>query len=134
MKMHQQIALKATMVIVAGIATAAGLISTPAMAQVRESEMLRAQGDMLRRVGTDVDAYARKIGLSESYSSFCHTQLSLDTRHEQDGSVPFGVNYHSFKDAKELEIAIFAREAYERSYLILCLARAKASLREAERP
>ena len=59
--------------------------------------------------------------------------MHLDTRHETDGFIPFGVNYLEVKDTEQLEEIISAREAYERSYLILCLARAKAALREAGR-
>lgn len=108
-------------------------IATPGLASLPELQVSRAQAQMLKRIDAAVAAYADKIGVSEDLITYCRSQMFLDTRHQADGSIPFGVNYQAIENESQLEVILSVREAYETNYLILCLARAKITLDQAER-
>lgn len=74
---------------------------------------------MLNRIGAAVDAYAASVALDGSYVTYCYTQLGLATRHEPDGSIPYGVNYNTIRTEQELRSIIEVREAFETNYLRL---------------
>lgn len=116
-------------------AIAASLIFTvPASATVSDAEQMRAQGDMLRREDAAIKAYAGKIGVSDELVSYCQTRLNMETANAPAGMIPFGVDYRTIEDTKQLSTIIYARESYETSYIKLCLANAKKALKDAERP
>lgn len=102
---------------------------------VSKDDVQRAQGEMLMRVLDAVNSYARQINIEHGYVNYCLEELHLRTReHPTDGYIPFGVNYKKITDSENLARVIKSRENYERSFLILCLANAKNTLREAGRP
>lgn len=99
---------------------------------VSQEDVQKAQVAMLGRVSDAAYAYAKKIGIDESYVSYCYTEMGMHTDAQPDnGKIPFGVNYNNIRDAENLATIINVREAYERSYLTLCLANAKAALNRA---
>ena len=102
---------------------------------VSQKDVMQAQFQMLNRVSTTVNQYAEKIGMDPAWISYCRSQMRLQTfQHPTDGAIPFGVNYNSITDSETLDNVIYARESFERGYLILCLARTKNELVEADKP
>lgn len=91
------------------------------------------QGQMLTREIAEVRGYAAHIGMTD-YVSYCQVKMAdeIDLQPRLTGEVPWGVNYHAI-DRQTLTLTLRAREDFERSYLKLCLANAKNSLRDAER-
>ena|ERR1039458_4405991 len=119
----------------AGIAIVIICSGPVSAAPVTQQEVSRAQGAMLIRVQKAVAAYAQKIGIDASYVSYCQSELDRKTDVlPSNGLIPFGVDYNSITDSDNLKIILDSREAYERSSQILCLARAKASLKAASQP
>jgi hypothetical protein len=107
--------------------------STASADPVSRDQVMRAQGDLERRVDLAVATYAAHIGMMQ-YTQYCLTEMNRVTSgHTIDGSIPFGVNYNEITDSDMLAHVVQVRESYERSFQILCLANAKNSLREAER-
>jgi hypothetical protein len=106
--------------------------ASPVAAQiVSVTEAGQAQVEMFNRIESAASAYATSIALDGSYVSYCMTSLQLQTRgHPNDGSIPYGVNYNNIT-ATTLQTVINIREAYERNFLIVCLATAKAALNNA---
>ena len=93
-----------------------------------------AQARMLERIRADVTRYASEIGIPQEFVTFCQIELHLKTyAHPTDGYIPLGVNYNQISDQNQLNEVIAAREAYERSFLTLCLANAKKILQDARR-
>jgi hypothetical protein len=117
-------------IIVLGLAA----LTVSANAQVSELDAGRAQGEMHSRVNESINAYVKRIGIDPSYYGYCRTKMYLETRHDNDGSIPFGVNYRNIKDSEQLNIIISVREEFERSFLTLCLADAKRAIKAAEGP
>lgn len=117
-------------------AVAVGIFSAPVVAEpVSEETVQRVQGEMMNRVSEAAARYARQISLDQTYVSYCNGELYLKTyQHPANGYIPFGVNYNEIRDSERLSLVLSSREAYEKSYLILCLANAKNALREAARP
>lgn len=115
------------------LASLAILSSSPAAAQaVSYDEAGRAQGEMLTRVSAAADAYAKSIGIGDGYITYCRVKLNMvGDGHPKDGSIPFGINYRDVT-RETLTLTISAREAFERSFLTLCLAEAKNTLRSAQ--
>ena len=102
---------------------------------VSQKDVQRAQGEMLMRVQDAVNRYARQINIEHGYVNYCSNELHLRTReHPADGFIPFGVNYKKITDSETLALILSSHENYERSFLILCLANAKNTLREAGQP
>lgn len=93
-----------------------------------EGQITQAQMQMHQRVNSAVDVYARSIGVESDLITYCRSQMFLDTRHQIDGSIPFGVDYSDVKDAGHLSVIIGIREEYEKNYLKICLAKAKSAL------
>jgi hypothetical protein len=111
------------------LATFALALSASATAEVSELQSVEAQAAMFKRIDEAVAAYVQQSGIDESYVGYCRTKLSMDTNAvPADGSIPFGVNYNKIATADELSTVIAARENFERSYLILCIANAKSAL------
>jgi hypothetical protein len=109
------------------------LVASQAAAQPASTQPFnreRAQGAMLMRVQKVTDEYAAALGLAPSVVSYCHTKLRLDTRHEADGSIPYGFNYRTSAD-EQVQLTLDVREAFETTYLKLCLADVKAKLSSA---
>jgi hypothetical protein len=102
---------------------------------VAESDVQIAQLDMLNRISEATIQYAEKISLDDSYITYCKSELYLKTyQHPPNGYVHFGINYGEITDSERLNLVINSREAYEKSFIILCLANAKNILNEAEDP
>lgn len=118
------------------VAAFVSLCSVPAIAEpVTEAMVQKAQDEMISRVSEAAARYARQISLDQAYVSHCNGELYLKTyQHPANGYIPFGVNYNEIRDSERLNLVISSREAYEKSFLILCLANAKSALREAARP
>jgi hypothetical protein len=109
------------------------LLSNPAVAQLSQAETGRAQVEMQIRIERAVDSYVQKIGMRDGFVSYCQNEMHLQSAtHPKNGIIPFGVSYSNITDRDQLHMIIGIRENYERSYLILCLARAKKLLSEAE--
>jgi hypothetical protein len=117
---------------VGGLALAACLLAGSASAQLAtDEEAARAQDEMYARILPVVNGYAASIGLDQGYVSYCETSLNMLTNTQpKDGLMPFGVTYLAIPRVK-LKNTIAVREAFEKSYLTLCLAKAKATLRAA---
>lgn len=92
-----------------------------------------AQGAMLSRIQEETTRYALSLGLDDSYIIYCSVRMHFDTRHETDGWIPYGVNYNTIRSQRELDQVIATREAFETSYLRLCLADARVTLDAAQR-
>jgi hypothetical protein len=92
----------------------------------------RAQVEMFRRIEKATTNYARQIDISENYIAYCHLELHIKTyAHPRNGHIPFGIDYNSIADQGTLDRIISARENYETSFIILCLAKAKKTLADA---
>ena len=84
---------------------------------------------MLNRVSSEIDAYAERIGIDHDFVTYCRTEMNIRTDGlPDDGSIPFGIQYSEIFDKDELNLIIEVREAYERSFMMLCLANAKNAL------
>lgn len=94
----------------------------------------RPQGEMLTRIEKAIDSYASRLNVPSSVVVYCRVQLQLDTRSAADGAIPFGVNYNTIATQEKLKNVIYVREAYETTYLKLCISRAKRDLDAAESP
>jgi hypothetical protein len=107
-------------------------IAAPALAQqVTSQEAGRAQVEMMRRVSGAVREYATSIDIDPGYIDYCQTKLNeVGRASANDGSIPFGFNYGT-ATRQTLKMQIDTREVFERSYMILCLAEAKNTLRAA---
>ena len=103
----------------------------PAFAQSLDVD--KAQADMHKRISATVDSFARRIGAGRDLYTYCSIELSLHTQHAADGSYPHGVNYNNLRSQRELDAVIEIREAHERNYLLLCIARAKRDLDAVEK-
>lgn len=110
------------------VAVVAICTNPPVRALAQDLEPLKAQFEMLERINAAVSSFASSIGAGSDLQTYCHIELSMHTRQPADGLVPFGVNYNNIRSQDELDQIIDAREAYERNYLMLCLARAKRDL------
>ncbi len=89
--------------------------------------------DMWKRIEAYTSAYADRIGIGDPYWQYCHIKLTMSTANEPtNGLPPYGVNYNTIRNDAELKKVIDAREAYEKSYLVLCLADTKRILNQAE--
>ncbi len=96
-------------------------------------DISKAQGEMTTRIYEKARQYLKKIGISDTYLYYCTQELHLHTyEHPANGYIPFGVNYNTIKDRKNLEYIISSREDYETSYILLCLANSKNTLTKAE--
>jgi hypothetical protein len=94
-----------------------------------------AQGQMFTRINAAVEQRATELGLGKDVVTYCRIELNLHASHvPADGSVPFGVNYNEIKTTAELNTVIEVREAYEKTFLLLCLSRAKRDLSLAKEP
>ena len=94
----------------------------------------RAQVQMLNRIEEAVKAYGRSIDISENWIGYCQQELYLKTyAHPQNGYSHFGINYNSITDRKRLDEILSARQNYETSSIILCLANAKKTLADARK-
>ncbi len=111
----------------------ASLFGTPAFgAPVNQAEVDLAQSEMLRRIMDAVALYARSINIGNDYVNYCYQELHLKTEgHPANGSIPFGINYRQITDSDRLAQVLSVREAYEKSFLTICLANAKNALRDA---
>ncbi len=104
-------------------------VSLPVSAFAQSIDTDRAQGEMYSRVDAAVTAFARRIGAGNDLLDYCWLELHLHTRqHPVDGFIPFGVNYNNIRSQTKLNLVIVMRETYERTYLSLCIARAKRDL------
>ena len=102
-------------------------------AGVTDTDSTKAQTEMLSRVHKEAEEYARRIKISDAYIGYCSHEMHLHTyNHPYNGYIPFGVNYNSINSARRLESIISSREAYEKAYMILCLANSKNTLSKAE--
>jgi hypothetical protein len=75
----------------------------------RETEKLQAKVDAARALTfrqaaeAAIEPYARDLGLDRSYVVYCNVRMHLDTEHETDGWVPYGVNYNNIRTQRELD-------------------------------
>lgn len=117
-----------SLVMAAVMMSAMSVSATP----VTQDQVIHAQADLGRRVDEAVTAYARSIGIDPVYVSYCTIELyRIESPRSGDGSIPLGVNYYEIKNSEYLSLVINSREAYERSFKILCLANAKIALKAA---
>lgn len=97
-----------------------------------ENDISKAQMDMFDRINRNIENYARKIGISDDFILFCKQEMHLKTyQHPTDRQIHFGVDYNEIKSIDYLDDVISSREVYERSFLQLCLAKAKNELKKA---
>jgi hypothetical protein len=113
--------------------TLAALVVSAGSVSAQSVDTVAAQGAMFARIEAAIEPYARDLGLDRSYVVYCNVRMHLDTEHETDGWVPYGVNYNNIRTQRELDNVIATREAFETNYLRLCLANARASLDAAQR-
>lgn len=100
---------------------------------VTSEEVQQAQLEMINRVAIKANQYARKIQINTEFVEYCQNEMHLRSyNHPANGQVPFGINYNEIKTSKHLKSVLSARESDESSFLILCLAKAKNTLTEAE--
>ena len=91
-----------------------------------------SQTAMMNRVSKFISTYADEINLSHDFVSYCLIEMNIHTEHKADGSVPYGINYNTAPKTT-IDSAIQLREIYEKRYIQLCLADAKAKLSSAHR-
>jgi hypothetical protein len=113
--------------------TLAALVVSTGSVSAQSVDTVAEQGAMFARIEAAIGPYARDLGLDRSYVVYCNVRMHLDTEHETDGWVPYGVNYNNIRTQRELDNVIATREAFETNYLRLCLANARASLDAAQR-
>ena len=71
--------------------------STAIADPVTSGDVSKAQEAMINRVSKEVDQYAKKIGMSQSWVSYCWSELHLHTyQHPPNGEIHFGVDYINF--------------------------------------
>jgi hypothetical protein len=86
---------------------------------------------MIGRVSVAAERHAQKLGLGKEVLSYCRIELDNKTNQfPRDGLYPFGVNYNNIKTAQDLQLIISQREAYEKTFMLLCLSRAKRDLEQ----
>lgn len=91
------------------------------------------QVQMHNRISAAVDRHAQQLGLSQDVVTYCRIELNNETdQFPKNGSIPFGVNYNQVADSGELNTILSARESYEKTFMQLCLSRAKRDLSVAE--
>lgn len=101
----------------------------PCLAHAQRLDVSKAQTDMHARVSVAVDQHASRLGLSRDVVSYCRTELNAHTdTYPKNGAYPFGVNYNELKTQDDLNLVISLRESYEKTYMRLCLSRAKRDL------
>ena len=102
----------------------------PALAFAQgKPDVVAAQAEIFTRVAAVTDRYAQKLGLDNDVVSYCQIELNNKTNQfPKDGLLPFGVNYNNITSAQELSRVVAARESYEKTYMLLCLSRAKRDL------
>lgn len=89
----------------------------------------RAQVQMLQRISSVVNQRAQQLGLSQDVVTYCRIELNNKTdQFPRNGSIPFGINYNQISDERELDRVISSRESYEKTFMLLCLSRAKREL------
>ena len=103
-------------------------------AQANEKvETAAAQAQMFTRINAAVEQKAKELGLGKDVVTYCRIELNVHTAHiPTDGSIPLGVNYNEIKTIAELNTVLEVREAYEKTFLLLCLSRAKRDLTPAK--
>ncbi len=102
---------------------------------VTGADVDRAQSRMLTRISEAVNRYAAEIKIDPNYIIYCQNDMYLRSfNHPANGHVPFGVNYNNITDSEKLKHVLSVREAYEKSFMFVCLANAKNALRAAARP
>jgi hypothetical protein len=79
------------------------LLMTTLAALVVSAGSVSAQGAMFARIEAAIEPYARDLGLDRSYVVYCNVRMHLDTEHETDGWVPYGVNYNNIRTQRELD-------------------------------
>src|SRR5437879_3801410 len=96
-------------------------------AQQRQSiDVGRAQIEMLNRIEQFAQTYAKQIGVQGNFIDYCRQEMHLKTyAHPRNDYIPFGVNYSEITDQQRLNSVISARENYEISFIMLCLANVK---------
>ena len=76
---------------------------------------------------------ADRIGIDDPFWQYCQMRLAMETtNHPTNGLPPFGVDHRLVKSEVELKTIISQAEVYEKAYLVLCLADAKRTLKQAE--
>jgi hypothetical protein len=110
-----------------GLACISALL--PQLANAQRIDTSKAQTEMHARVSVVVDQHASRLGLPRDVVSYCRTELNHHTEtFPKNGSYPFGVNYNELKTQEDLDLVIALRESYEKTYMRLCLSRAKRDL------
>ncbi|WP_448218380.1 hypothetical protein [Endozoicomonas sp. 2B-B] len=109
------------------------LISPVKAANVSGDDISKAQSNMSKRLLDEAYSLTKKMDISEEYVIFCNLELYLHTyQHPVNGQLPFGINYKSIKTSESLQKVIYVREVYERSFMKLCLSKAKNELKGAD--
>jgi hypothetical protein len=113
----------------AQFATAYVAALLPQLAHAQRLDISKAQADMHSRIAAVVDLHSKRLGLPFHVVSYCRTELnSYAAAQPKNGAYPFGVNYNELKTQEDLDLVIALRESYEKTYLRLCLSRAKRDL------
>ena len=97
------------------------------------NEIKTAQIEMLSRISSDVEMYAKTINIDPEYIVYC--RIEMNNKIEllpKNGSIPFGVTYFQITDSQTLRSVIYNREVYEKSSIKLCLANVKKTLNDAK--
>lgn len=105
----------------------------PVQTFAQSLDTTKAQAEMHNRISAAVNSFARRIGAGSALETYCRVELFMHTQHPADGSIPYGVNYNNIRSQRELDQVIGVREAHERNYLLLCIARAKRDLDAVEK-
>lgn len=108
-------------------------VSVASAEPINQDKVMRAQGEMILRIADRIEKYTNSIGLEVWFISYCRVKMSMETeKMPKNGSIPFGVNYYDIVDSQTLDATIYAREAFETGYLMVCLSNAKTSIRSAK--
>ena len=83
--------------------TLAALVVSAGSVSAQSVDTVAAQGAMFARIEAAIEPYARDLGLDRSYVVYCNVRMHLDTEHETDGWVPYGVNYNNIRTQRELD-------------------------------
>lgn len=87
------------------------------------------QLQMHARISAVVDRRAKELGLSQDVVTYCRVELNRRTdEFPKNGSIPFGIHYDEITDRAQLDQVISAREAYEKVFMLSCLAHTKRQL------
>lgn len=97
-------------------------------------EVSKAQVNTMMEINSELEYYARSIGIDSNLITYCKYKMELDTyQYPLNGYSYLGTNLREIKTEQELLIYLWGYKSFDLNYLKLCLANAKNTLSQAEK-